>query len=77
MANTFKINTKSSLVTDAVSSANTNILTAGGSATLQFTIPKQSLAITTADGSKKLYNGEHKLVFSRGNGNDISVTVTI
>tara|TARA_R100000278_G_scaffold92655_1_gene70667 strand:- start:745 stop:1086 length:342 start_codon:yes stop_codon:yes gene_type:complete len=34
MANTFKINTKSSLVTDAVSSANTNILTAGGSATL-------------------------------------------
>ena len=34
MANTFKINTKSSLVTDAVSSANTNVLTAGGSATL-------------------------------------------
>tara|TARA_B100001939_G_C16945321_1_gene620043 strand:+ start:4558 stop:4899 length:342 start_codon:yes stop_codon:yes gene_type:complete len=34
MANTFKINTKSSLVTDAVTSANTNILTAGGSATL-------------------------------------------
>tara|TARA_Y100000033_G_C2700939_1_gene88562 strand:- start:303 stop:644 length:342 start_codon:yes stop_codon:yes gene_type:complete len=34
MANTFKIDTKSSLVTDAVSSANTNVLTAGGSATL-------------------------------------------
>ena len=34
MANTFKINTKSSLVTDAVSSANTNVLSAGGSATL-------------------------------------------
>jgi hypothetical protein len=34
MANTFKMATKSSLVTDAVSSSNTNILTAGGSATL-------------------------------------------
>lgn len=52
-------------------------LAAGGSATLQFTIPKQSLAITTADGSKKLYSGEHELVFSRGNGNDMSVKVTV
>ena len=34
MANTFKQATKSSLVTDAVSSANTNVLTAGGSSTL-------------------------------------------
>ena len=34
MANTFKIDTKSSVVTDAVSSTNTNILSAGGSATL-------------------------------------------
>ena len=34
MANTFKIDTKSSVVTDAVSSTNTNVLTAGGSATL-------------------------------------------
>ena len=34
MANTFKIDTKSSVVTDAVSSSNTNVLTAGGSATL-------------------------------------------
>ena len=34
MANTFKIDTKSSVVTDAVSHTNTNILTAGGSATL-------------------------------------------
>ena len=50
---------------------------AGSGATLQFTIPKQSLAITTADGSKKLYSGEHELVFSRGNGNDMSVKVTV
>ena len=34
MANTFKQATKSSLVTDAISSTNTNILTAGGSSTL-------------------------------------------
>ena len=34
MANTFKQATKSSLVTDAVSSSNTNIVTAGNSSTL-------------------------------------------
>ena len=34
MANTFKSDTKSSVVTDAVSSTNTNIVTAGGSSTL-------------------------------------------
>jgi len=34
MANTFKIDTKSDVVTDAVSSTNTNVLSAGGSATL-------------------------------------------
>ena len=34
MANTFKQATKSSLVTDAISSTNTNIFTTGGSSTL-------------------------------------------
>ena len=34
MANTFKLDTKSSLVTDAVSNTTTNVLTAGGTATL-------------------------------------------
>ncbi len=34
MANTFKMATKSSVVTDAVGSANANVLTAGGSSTL-------------------------------------------
>ncbi len=34
MANTFKQATKSSLVTDAVSSSNTNVLTAGNSSTV-------------------------------------------
>jgi len=36
MANTFKQATKSSLVTDAVSSTNTNIVAAGSSSTLIF-----------------------------------------
>lgn len=34
MANTFKLDTKSSLVTDAVSNSTTNVLTAGSTATL-------------------------------------------
>lgn len=34
MANTFKIDTKSSLVTDAVSNTTTNVLSAGATATL-------------------------------------------
>lgn len=34
MANTFKIDTKSSLVTDAVSNTTTNVLSAGASATI-------------------------------------------
>lgn len=34
MANTFKIETKSSLVTDAVSNSTTNVLNAGASATI-------------------------------------------
>ena len=34
MANTFKVDTKSSCVTDAHTSTNANVLTAGGSATL-------------------------------------------
>ncbi len=34
MANTFKVQTKSSLVTDVISNTNCNVLTAGGSSTL-------------------------------------------
>jgi len=34
MANTFKLETKSSLVTDAVSNSNTNVLSAGATATI-------------------------------------------
>ena len=34
MANTFKVQTKSSLVTDVIGNTNCNVLTAGGSSTL-------------------------------------------
>ena len=34
MANTFKSDTKTNVVTDAVSSTNTNVVTCGGSATI-------------------------------------------
>ena len=34
MANTFKIDTKSSVVNDAITNSNCNVVTAGGSATL-------------------------------------------
>jgi hypothetical protein len=50
---------------------------AGGSVTVPFTIPTAKLKLTTADGSRKQYAGSHELVFSRGNGQDVKVAVTI
>jgi hypothetical protein len=35
------------------------------------------LQLTTADGSRKSYTGIHNLIFSRGNGNDQTVPVTV
>ena len=52
-------------------------IAAGGSATVRFEVPKQALALTTSDGSKKLYSGIHELVFSRGNGVDVKVEITV
>ena len=50
---------------------------AGAEADVKFSIPKEALSLTTADGSKKLYSGSHELVFSRGNGEDTTVAVTV
>ena len=50
---------------------------AGGEGELSFAIAKQALSLTTADGSQKLYSGAHGLLFSRGNGGDVRVAVTI
>merc|ERR1712166_212585 len=47
------------------------------SATVEFVVPKSSLYLTTADGDRKVYPGQHDLVFSRGNGEDAVVSVEI
>ena len=52
-------------------------LAAGGEGELSFSIAKQALSLTTADGSQKLYSGTHGLLFSRGNGEDVRVAVAI
>lgn len=52
-------------------------ISAGASATVAFSIPRTNLALTTSDGSKKLYGGTHELLFSRGNGHDVKVNVTV
>ena len=52
-------------------------IAAGASATVAFKIPKQSLSLTTADGTKKIYSGEHELVFSTGNGDEVNVSITV
>ena len=52
-------------------------MAAGGEADVKFSIPKEALSLTTADGSKKLYSGSHELVFSRGNGEDTTVAVNV
>ena len=52
-------------------------LAAGASTTVEFFFSVESLAITTADGTKKLYSGVHELSFSRGNGADSAVPITV
>ena len=52
-------------------------LAAGASTTVEFFFSVGNLAITTADGTKKLYSGVHELSFSRGNGADSTVPVTV
>jgi hypothetical protein len=49
----------------------------GGSAQVSFEIEAAALALTTADGSRRLYTGTHDLIFSRGNGADVTVPVTV
>ena len=50
---------------------------AGESMNVVFSLPQESLALTTADGSRRVYDGVHELVFSRGNGKDTVVPVTL
>lgn len=53
------------------------LLGAGTSTVLTFTITAEMLKLTTEDGSKKSYTGVHNLIFSRGNGNDQTVSTTV
>jgi hypothetical protein len=52
-------------------------LAVGATATLRFAIPREGLALTTSSGDKKLYAGTHNLIFSRGNGADVTVAVKL
>ena len=45
---------------------------------MQFSLePAKALAITTDDGTKKVYPGLHHIVFSRGIGQDVVIDVTV
>ena len=62
---------------DLVEFARVGPVAPGASASVRFTLdPQVAGALTTADGSRKLYPGEHAIVFSRGNAAD-DVTVLI
>ena len=51
-------------------------LQAGASATVRFSIPREDLALTARNGEPKVFRGLHHLIFSRGNGNDVSVPIS-
>eukprot|EP01043_Picozoa_sp_COSAG02_P075852 COSAG02_NODE_15832_length_1138_cov_1.201155_1_plen_215_part_00 len=53
---------------------------AGQQSQVNFNLTKSSLAITTANGSKRVYQGSHVLTFSRGTGDrgdETSIVVTL
>ncbi len=52
-------------------------LAPGASRTISITLAPGALDLTTADGTKQSFPGPHNLVFSRGNGVDSTVTVTV
>jgi len=65
MANTFKSDTKTNVVTDAVSSTNTNVVTCGGSAT-----------IVLLSGSKVIMEANDILRVRAGTASALDVTVS-
>ena len=52
-------------------------LAAGAITSVKFALTATMLDLTTADGSRKSYAGIHNLIFSRGNGNDQIVPITV
>jgi len=43
----------------------------------RFRLQTSDFALTTMDGSKVVYPGQHELIFSTGNGNDVVFNVTM
>jgi hypothetical protein len=52
-------------------------LAAGAEATVSFSVPARRLALTNNDGDYALYAGEHSIIFSRGNGEDVEIKVNV
>ena len=52
-------------------------LSAGASTTVSFALPRSSLAVTRADGSRHVYVGTHSLLFSRDGVGGVAINVTV
>lgn len=52
-------------------------LAPGGSTTVSFQLTDAAFELTTADGNKTVVAGTRNVVFSRGNGEDVSIPVTL
>ena len=77
MANTFKIDTKSSVVTDAVSSTNTNVVTAGDDVHLIRNAPVPAgSSLELISGSKVIMEANDILRVRSGTASALDVTVS-
>jgi len=47
------------------------------STTISFTLPAEAFTLIDESGGDKLYSGERSIVFSRGNGVDVEIDVTL
>jgi hypothetical protein len=47
------------------------------STTVMFTLPEAAFELTTTDGNKTIISGQRSILFSRGNGVDVTIPVTL
>merc|ERR1711879_1105924 len=52
-------------------------LAPGASTDVTISVPRMRLALTNNDGDYALYAGKHHITFSRGNGADVELDVTV
>ena len=52
-------------------------LAPGGSATVNFQLTDAAFELTTTDGNKTVIAGQRNILFSRGNGDDVSISVSL